>query len=197
MKQSFFRLSENNKIEWIEQFKKDIVSGNAYRNVYNNEASLLEQLYGLIGQKKTFSTVEDKVKDMQERAGLNIYWQRKANEETIKNINNKPFQRFDEKIRQKIEIFVNNKLKTYYGYLSVLSLQDEILEVFKKDGIELTDIYAPETTAWLKNKIEEEKQKHPHQKENLDFLGKEVSTKSMTNDIENNDFFSSMITKNK
>jgi len=159
---------DSNLAGWLKSFVKDIETVAAAspstpvtaidraREREREQEAYYASARGVLGQTKRFSSVEDAVKDMQERTGLNIYLGKLSSKEES-NVKKASMEVSIPAVLQEygsladnVDIFLNNIIKTYQN-ASVIQLQDELLTNFRK--LDLKAIYNDETVKYLSDKI--------------------------------------------
>jgi paraquat-inducible protein B len=110
-------------IDW-NRFAQDLNQETAVSKARKREAqSLIDQINAIVGNKKQ-SSVEEKLNSYKERTGL-AQFQRIAQAQT-QNLE------IPQHLQDKIILFLKNRIETFKGHISLLSLQEELLKVFFK-----------------------------------------------------------------
>jgi hypothetical protein len=175
--------SRQKRIESIDwnRFAQDLNQETAVSKARKREAqSLIDQINAIVGTKKE-SSAEEKLNSYKERTGL-AQFQRTAQTQNLE---------IPQHLQNKIIQFLKNRIETFKGHISLLSLQEELLKVFSKEGLQKSEIDNPSFAKFISDMILEEQAKTP--KVQMDSnLGK-TYTPTDDNDPENTDFFHAMM----
>lgn len=167
-------------IDW-NRFAQDLNQETAVSRARKREAqSLIDQINAIVGNRKE-SSAEEKLNSYKERTGL-AQFQRTAQ---VQN------SQIPQHLQDKIIQFLKNRIETFKGHISLLSLQEELLKVFSKEGLEKTEIDNPSFTKFISDMIFQEQSKTPKMEADSN-LGKNYNSTD-DNDPENTDFFHAMM----
>lgn len=169
-------------VGWLDRFAEDyakketIVSQTRKRDAQ----ALIDQINAIVGNKQ--SSVQEKVNSYRERTGLDMF-QRKAQIQ-----NELPIPQH---LQEKVFSYLKNRIETFKGNISLLSLQEELLKVFAREGLQKKEIDNPSFAKIVSNMILEEKKKLP-KNEDYSNLGKNYNSEN-SNNSDNTDFFHAMM----
>lgn len=166
-------------IDW-NRFAQDLNQETAVSKARKREAqSLIDQINAIVGNRKE-SSAEEKLNSYKERTGL-------AQFQRIAQFQN---SEIPQHLQDKIVQFLKNRIETFKGHISLLSLQEELLKVFSKEGLEKSEVDNPSFAKFISDMILQEQSKTPKMESDSN-LGK--SYNSDDNDPENTDFFHAMM----
>lgn len=169
-------------VGWLDRFAEDyakketIVSQTRKRDAQ----ALIDQINAIVGNKQ--SSVQEKINSYRERTGLDMF-QRKAQIQ-----NELPIPQH---LQEKVFSYLKNRIETFKGNISLLSLQEELLKVFAREGLQKKEIDNPSFAKIVSNMILEEKKKLP-KNEDYSNLGKNYNSEN-SNNSDNTDFFHAMM----
>ena len=169
-------------VGWLDRFAEDyakketIVSQTRKRDAQ----ALIDQINAIVGNKQ--SSVQEKINSYRERTGLDMF-QRKAQIQ-----NQLPIPQH---LQEKVFSYLKNRIETFKGNISLLSLQEELLKVFAREGLQKKEIDNPSFAKIVSNMILEEKKKLP-KNEDYSNLGKNYNSEN-SNNSDNTDFFHAMM----
>jgi len=167
-------------IDW-NRFAQDLNQETAVSKARKREAqSLIDQINAIVGNKKQ-SSAEEKLNSYKERTGL-AQFQRTAQAQNLE---------IPQHLQDKIVQFLKNRIETFKGHISLLSLQEELLKVFSKEGLQKSEVDNPTFAKFISDMILEEQAKTPKMQMDSN-LGK-TYTPTDDNDPENTDFFHAMM----
>lgn len=164
------------RVGWLDNFAESFAKRQQGKNT--DYQSLYREINSIVSGKPIYATVEDKVKDLRERAGLNEYLKRQANSKIFSD-------KVDLKTQEQIVNFCKNFVATHHGQIAIPAIQHEVGNLFNIDS---SEINSPEFVKCL-NDMLTEKQKHQHSVGDKD-LGKGVGVSEEEND--SGDFFKNM-----
>lgn len=196
----FSRDSESSDPEWFIDYANKL-DKLAVQPV-EKDRSMFDQISEIMGSKSKFSTVEDAVKDMRERTGLNKFLSVAAQtiESNVKTASDDDLEvslPSDDEIPKlfnehpHIEKYINKYISSRKGHTSIASLLSEISRLFKEvDSAHLDDKVLKN---FISNKIIEERELNPNN-ENFDVEMLGAVDKGNEQEYEaNNDAFSSLV----
>jgi hypothetical protein len=189
----FYREEENvpynkqTRTAWFEDFVKSLAS-NQEVQVASATTNMTDYIASIMGEKRKNATVAEVVNQYQELTGLKSYLQ-SIYHPTIKQAQDASaiFANVKPDIKEKILAFVKNRVEAYKGFVSILAIQEELLNSFRADGLLPQDVYDRTVSEYLFQQIEQEKSKHPNN-ENTNLVGKRWHD-SFEDEGANNDFF--------
>jgi hypothetical protein len=217
-----FNSNSSNSPSWLEEFavnwEKSATTAVEEARKRQADSDYYSQIVSIVGGKKKHATVDSIVKEYQELTGLNKYLQTLAEKEssTIKTAQTHgQMQHRDsqalisvsegdldllpedlsDKTKEKIKMFVNNKINSYSGYVSIPAIQDDLLKVLRNDGLEAYHVYDPKMAKFIGlalSSYEQNNQMHSDLDPNL---GKAII--EIEDDGSNKDFLHSLQNKNK
>jgi hypothetical protein len=158
--------SEGNLSGWLKEFaKKQDGQGTAVDAARaRNAQSFLNQIVSIMGNPPRYATVDDAVKDMRERTGLNTYLEKiksaEASEDSKKKVNKlaaglpESLAKYTN-VAEDIENFVRNNIRNGHSLsATVPQLQHDILAIFGvRNGIEPHDVMNDEVAKYLSDII--------------------------------------------
>jgi len=204
---------------WLEEFAVawEKQAGTAVDAARKRQADsdYYSQIVSIVGGNKKHATVDSIVKEYQELTGLNKYLKTLAEKEDQKNniktaqLNSKNENQLfsvsedyedllpsdlDERLKNKIKIFVKNKVDSNNGHTSIPAVQEGLLKSLKNEGIEPYHVYDPTMAKFIGSALE--KYEKNNLSNNFDSeLGKAVI--EIEDDGSNKDFLHSLQNKNK
>lgn len=187
------KINRNNRVDWLDGFAQQIVEAGdklpkdtAVTEGKKRQASILDDIRSIVSKAPVYSSVQDKVNDLQERVGLKAYLEKSS---IIKEINQAKQASFSPELRDRIDQFVANKISAHHGYIHLPALQQAIVETFQRDGVGTEMVEEPEFERYLFDKIEAEKKLHPI-KMDVGSLGKGLADSS--DQHHSDDFFAGL-----
>lgn len=205
---------------WLEEFaiayeKKAEETAVDHARKRQADSDYYSQISAIIGGKKKHATVDSIVKEYQELTGLKQYLQTLAERESkddgavktaqlapnsTTSINNSVVminvdedslpESLPSDLKDKIKQFVNNKVNSYRGYVSVPAVQHDLLHSLSKDGLEPFHVYDAHMTKFIGNILSDYLHQHPKQKQHDGNLGMAVI--EIEDDGSNKDFLHSL-----
>jgi hypothetical protein len=146
----------------ISQFAKAIIPQNVVEQARSRNAqSFMQQLTSIMTNKPRYATVDDAVKDMQERTGLTVHLE---NIKSAKNVNKQASGEIPEILKHydfvdDLVHYIHNNIHNTGGLgISVPSVQHDILSVFPK--INPTDIMNEQVSKYISDCIYDEQKMH-------------------------------------
>jgi hypothetical protein len=182
-----------------------------------SETDYYSQISSIVSGKKKHATVDSIVKEYQELTGLKQYLKTLAEKEDASKDNIKTAQDMspsngtvinnsvvmisvDESdelgldvsdvLKEKIKSFVNNKVNSYYGHISIPAIQDDLLKSLKNDGLEAYHVYDSKLSKFIGKCLESYNKNHPRTTNVDGNLGKAII--EIEDDGSNRDFLHSL-----
>lgn len=165
------------RVGWLDNFAESFAKRQQSKGPPDYQ-SLYREINSIVSGKPIYATVEDKVKDLRERAGLNEYLKRRANLNVFSD-------KVDLKTQEQIVNFCRNFVATHHGQIAIPAIQHEVANLFNIDS---SEINSPEFVKCL-NEMLTEKQRQQHSVGDKD-LGKGVGVSE--EEDEGGDFFKNM-----
>ncbi len=161
--------------------------------VQPRDNSLYDQISSIInGTKSTYSSVEDAVKDMQERSGFsahaqttNNYFEQKKLAQTQDNAQSNEPNLFQ--ANPKIKDTFDNYITDTRGNVSVPAVMERVKNIHKRDVDDDSLWNDDKLIEYISNKCEEQKQSHPDTDDFQQGLGKMTNFNDSDMDISNTD----------
>ena len=204
--------------EFAQQWEKtsSVTAVEAARLRQSNE-DYYSQISSIVGGKKKHATVDSIVQEYQELTGLKQYLKTLAekenqNQDTVKTAQDKSQEQgttinnsivmisLDEdddikldvaqNLKDKIKTFVNNKINSYYGHVSIPAIQDDLLKSLKNQGLEAYHVYDSNLSKFIGNCLGEYKKNHPKFEQTDGTLGTAII--QIDDDKSNSDFLHSL-----
>ena len=198
-KNSGYEFSSGERVGWLDRFADGLDQKSAVEVARErSQRSIYEQITSIVSGNKTFASVDDKVKDLQERAGLTEYLRRISQEKYTTKVAANEFDDVlgcDPELKERIASFCKNKIKTFRGHISVPAMQAEINSAFT--GVQAHEINDARVATILNAMIEEEKSNNPTAAVNDQNLGLGVGVTLEDDDGSNDDFFSALMPNSK
>lgn len=145
---------------WLESLadslankEKSAVEVSRERNEYD---SITDQISSVISGKSKFSTVEDAVAHYQERTGLAAYLnQIHAGTDLVKKKASQDEIEIPELLIKfpEIKFFIDNIVKTRHGLIHIPAIQNDIADIYKRQGITDSDIHSTELMKYISDVI--------------------------------------------
>lgn len=198
--------SRGDRVDWLDAFAKNIEEAsksplNAVEQARaRNEQSLLDQISNIMSRKvRDASSVEDKVREYQDKTGLNEYLRRMsaakeaerkktAQEESVGELP-ESFNKFSDKIKGDIRTFIRNKCETHHGNIQVPALVEEVSRTFRQAGVQPQDVNDMHFEKFVSDQIAKAKQRNPSTNEHNTNLGLGVGVEHDNIDSSNLDVF--------
>jgi len=168
-----FEEGEQKLSPMLSQFAKAVIPPNAVEQARaRNAQSVMQQLTSIMANKPRYATVDDAVRDMQERTGLNLHLENIKSAK--KKVNKQAHELVDipESLKKydfvgNIVNYIKNNIKNTNGVgNSVPQLQHDILSLFSKDGLAPQDILNDEVSKYLSDCILEQQKMLPSDSDN-------------------------------
>lgn len=190
-KRGFYSDNSNSTIDWLEQFAEDY-SKQAYPT--DNSQNYYDQIAAIVGGKKSFNTVQEKVNDYAARLGLDKV---SKDTESLDNIKNAVLQfnnilQNNPVLKEKVFNFIKNKIESFHGNITIPALQYELIRNFKNDGLTNNDIHDENFIKYISHLLLESQSRYPKIQTNNN-LGQ--SETNVENDPANTDYFHGLQTK--
>lgn len=180
------------RVDWLDQFADKIhqASKTAVEVARNRqEKSVYEQINSLINNKQSNErTVESVVRELQERAGLNIYLESRSSKENEKTAQEQIFPNLPLDVQKDIYNFIKNKIETHHGQISLPAVQHEIIEIFKHKGVHPEDVNNEKVARFINNLIIQQMRLNPVINNNVE-VGKGVGTDTDDNNYDDGKMF--------
>lgn len=188
------------RVDWLDEFAENVEKASQKSAVQvsreRTHRSIQEQLDSVLNNNPPkHRTVEGIVKDMQDRVGLKEYLQLVAERKNQKVAQTQESSESQELIpgvspdlQEDIKSFIENKIETHRGQISIPAVQFEVLSTFREVGSEEIDT---EKVARFINDIIAREQKmtsSPKSQEKTN-LGKGVGVIDVEEDLSDNDDF--------
>ena len=150
-----------------------------------NAQSFMQQLTSIMTGKQRYATVDDAVKDMQERTGLTTHLEniKSAKKKVNKQANleseiPEPFTKYD--FSNDIINYIRNNIKNSGGGSSIASIQYDLISVFPK--LDASDVMNDEVAKYINNCIYDEQKMLPDNSNNNQNLGRGVGKDLLVQD---------------
>ncbi len=185
------KINRSNRVDWLDGFAEQVaaaannVDETAVSKGRQRQANILDEIRSIVSKSPVYSSVQDKVEDLKRRIGLDEYMKMTAMLQSLQTV--KVAGELEADIKDMIESYVQNKIQTHHGFISLPALQQGILDTFKQRGVSTSDVEEPMFEQYLFDKIEAAKALN-HQHDDYHQLGKGVGINS-DNDKLNSDFF--------
>lgn len=193
IKKTALKQEKSNFMNSFEQEFKDNLNKLSTKRRESNVSSLQH----LLGQKPFASEV---IKQMQEKLGLKDYFAKLSAEQMINqiagnNVKQKEaqivetselpiiFQKLSTQNQDKLKHFIENRIKTHHGYISIPALQHEILSNFKSEGISQQDIDELDLQQYLSKMILSEMQNYTKPNNNSSIGLEDQNSEGVTEDF--------------
>lgn len=200
-------------VQWEKQSNMTAVDA---ARVRQSDMDYYSQISSIVSGKKKHATVESVVQEYQELTGLKQYLKTLAEKEVSNNaiktaqdtskdsgtvINNSVVMisvdddddiKLDiaDDLKEKIKTFVNNKINSYYGHVSIPAIQNDLLNSLKNDGLEAHHTYDSNLSKFIGNCLKEYQKNHPKFKPIDTGLGQAII--NIDEDGSNKDFLHSL-----
>lgn len=160
----------NQRVDWLDDFAKKLANKEKTPETIvdqkrNISSSFVDQITQIVSGGAKFSTVESKVKDMQERTGMNDYLRKIKAKEMVETINTRVaselskepemFSKLDKKLVEDMKSFIQGKINSHHGQTSVPAVLQALFQTFKTHGLGLEEANDPELISYIENKIAE------------------------------------------
>lgn len=191
----YYEILPSTSVNWLDRFAQSLQNQEAKTAVeVARQQSMFDQINSIVGNKPAHATVESKVQDLQERTGLKAFLQRSA----IASGNPKLaqaalFPSIGDELRNKVFSFIRNLVETHRGLVPVPAVQEEILNTFRLQGLQSSDVNSPEVAKFVSDTILEARQKNPSTESNVNELGRGVGVVMNDEDGSNSDFFKGLL----
>ena len=197
--------THGDRVDWLDAFAKKIEEAsksplNAVEQARaRNEQSLLDQISNIMSRKvRNSASVEDKVREYQDKTGLNEYLRRmsaakeaerkKTAQESVGDLP-ESFNKFSDKIKNDIKTFIRNKCETHHGNIQVPALVEEVSRTFRQAGVQPQDVNDMHFEKFVSDQITKAKQRSPSTNEHNTNLGLGVGVENDNIDSSNLDVF--------
>lgn len=186
---------------WLDELAVNLEkqSKTAVEVVRERNISLYEQLSGLIGGGpiNSHKTVASKVNEYQDKIGLKEYLKTLSKDKVktaqeVASSDGQILPAYPTALRDKILVFLENKIKSSKGFISLPALRTEILELFRNEGVKPEEINDPDLAKFIHTQLMNERSKHPEPPVSQN-LGKDVGLDLEESD--NSDFFAGLMPK--
>ncbi len=199
------------RVHWLDSFANSLAAKESAQPKSaveiarsRSHQSIMDQINSIVGNggsKTKHSTVESVVQEMQERTGLKSYLNRMSSpalsEDKLKtaqeNINQEILTDVNPALKEKTLNFIKNKIRTHRGMVAIPAIQEEILSIFKRDGIRPQDINTEDVANYINKCIIDERKTNPIHEDNNVNLGKGVGLQDLDDDGANSDFFKGLM----
>lgn len=170
----------------LSQFAKSVAPQNAVDQARSRNAqSFMQQLTSIMTGKQRYATVDDAVKDMQERTGLTVHLEniKSAKKKVNKQANLETeipevLTKYD--FADDIFSYINNNIKNSGGGSSIASIQYDLLSVFPK--LDPSDVMNDEVAKYISDCIYNEQKMLPADNSSNLNLGKGVGKDLLVQD---------------
>jgi hypothetical protein len=167
------------RVDWLDQFADNInqASKTAVEVARDRqETSIYEQINSLMNNKQSNErTVDSVVRELQERAGLNVYLESRSSNENEKTAQESVFPNLPLDVQKDIYNFVKNNIETHHGQISLPAVQHEIIEIFKHKGVNPEDVNNEKVARFINDLLMQEMRLNPTINNNVE-IGKGVGT---------------------
>lgn len=193
------------RVDWLDSFADKIQEASQTTAVQvareRSQATVHEQINSIMmggSPSSSYATVDDAVRDMQERTGLGEYLKRvsnklKADKTASENIESDAFEGLNAKLKESIINYCTNKISTHRGQVTVPAVQHDVLTTFKNSGLQPQDVNCEAVARLISNMILKEQQTSPAKEENNMNMGLGVGRDDIDhNDSDNQDWMKMM-----
>jgi hypothetical protein len=192
--------STNKSPDWLTEFaiayeKQAETAVDAARQ-RQADADFALQISNIISGKPKHATVESVVKEYQELTGLTKYLKTLAEQESsskhkiAQNVEDLSF--LPPKLMEKVKTFIDNKISSYNGFISIPAIQDDLLRTLKQDGLNAHEVYDFKMANYIGSKLADFNKNNTNDSVNPD-LGKAVI--EIQDDGSNSNFLHSLTKK--
>ena len=186
---------------WLELFANKIKNNSttAVEAARQRDAnSFYDQISAIVSKKPAHSSVEEKVREYQNKIGLQEYLRRVSQNETSYKVAQQPtqlpesFNKLTEKDRQDIITFVRNKCETHHGNIQVPALVEDVKQTFRQRGVQPQDVNDKVFEKFISDEIIRAKKMNPSAEPLNNSLGKGVGLEQDFG-TDNQDFFANLL----
>ena len=200
-----FDYAASERVDWLDSFADNIDKASQTTAVQvareRSKVTVHDQINAIMmgGSSNSYATVDDAVRDMQERTGLGEYLKRvsnklKADKTASENIQEDVFSDLNPKLKESILNFCANKISTHRGQVTVPAIQHDVLMIFGNNGLEPQDVNCEAVARLISNMILKEQQTRPAYEENTSNMGLGVGRDDIDpNDTDNQDWMKLMM----
>lgn len=187
-RQNFQERENSKRVDWLDRFAdnlhnpKSAVEVARRRQIDSN--SIVNQISSILNNNPVFGSVEDKVKDMQERTGLKNYLRSKAS-----------LDHLEPTLKDSVINFITNLVKNHHGNIPIAAVLHDTLETFSPRGLKEADLGEEDFIKEILDLIKEERDKGKNNTPDLN-IGKDVGLHEEDAN-ESVDFFKSMTGEGK
>lgn len=216
-----FTNSSSSMPSWLEEFadnfEKNATTAVDEARRRQAEQDYFSQISSIVGGgKRKHATVDSIVAEYQELTGLKKYLktlsdkentdsqvkisqaQLKSDSQTLISVGEDSDLLSDElkpSLKEKIKIFVKNKINSYNGHISIPAIQDDLLRTLKNEGLEPYHVYDASLAKYIGNILNDYLKDNPIHSGDDSQLGKAII--EVEEDGSNKDFLHSLQNKNK
>lgn len=174
----------------VQSLEKDMAQRTVVEETRaRNQADLYNQINRILNPVK-HSTVESKVKELQDRTGLSAFLSKESSTQ-IKQANLEQLKQNKPDLWHIISEFIQNRVKAHRGLISIPVIQNELLNTFKNEGIEAEVIFDPEIAKLISDAILSEQRNSTMKDVNYLQFSRQVPV-AEEDDGSNSDFFHGM-----
>ncbi len=177
------------KVEWLDQFAESLEKDASFRQAQNID-SLYNQITSIIGGRQKYLTVDSVVNAYIEEIGLKKYLQSLVENSSVKtaSVQENIFPQLNSELKERLISFIQNRAKTYKGFIPVLAIQDELIKTFGHEGLGAEDVYEKSVHKFIGDTLTEIQAGYP-QNAGGGHLGKIDSDMSSEDQSANTDYF--------
>ena len=207
------------RVDWLDSFADKIEEASQTTAVevarQRSQVTMHDQISSIMmggTPSSSYATVDDAVRDMQERTGLGEYLKRVSNklkadktaseiaseidgklEECDNLAENSAFKDLSPKLKESIINYCMNKISTHRGQVTVPDVQHDVLMTFKSSGLQPQDVNCEPVARLISGMILKEQQTSPAKDENNLNMGLGVGRDDIDpNDSDNQDWMKLM-----
>ncbi|KKN74487.1 hypothetical protein LCGC14_0390040 [marine sediment metagenome] len=185
-----YEYARSERVDWLDTFADEYAKTTKGKSAVEvarerSQISIHDQVSSIVSDTQ-HATVESKVQDMQERAGLTDYLKRMAADDTDDQEDVVVFAKFGPKMQDDILSFIKHKISAYRGQTTVPALQHDVLDTFSQHGIQPQDVNNEDVACCISALIVDELKMNPPTDVSSPDLGRVDNFESDDNEV---DFF--------
>lgn len=203
------------KVDWIDDFANKLhqiaedprTAVEAARA--RDQQSLLDQIVSIVSRQHGQSgSVEDKVRELQDRTGLSELLRRRA-QQTVQALQKaaeegsegevveelpEGFKSLPNELQDDIKNYIRNKIDTHHGNIQVPAIVEDVSKTFRLHGVQPHDVNDTRFERYVSNEIVKAKKREPSFDEHNVNIGRGVGTSDKDNsDAQNSDVFEGLM----
>lgn len=190
------------RIDWLDSFAQKIENVSNATNASvprtavevarrRNYQSIIDQISSIVGGKAQPNAVEAKVREMQDRTGLNEWLKRQAQVESSLPEDPNLFGKVPESVKEDIKNFIWNLISTHHGNIQVPAVVEEVSRIFKSKGVTHQDVNDMAFEKYISDQIVKAKKNEPMAEEHNTNIGRGLGVEKEV-DPESGDAFSGL-----